>query len=344
MRYGADGAGWLVRRALIVAATILVVLGWGGIAHADPAAPTDYRTEVVAIEPPTPGIEMTIIGGDSFVQLSVDRGVDVVVIGYQGEPYLWFRPDGSVARNQRSPSTYLNASRYGRDAPPSASADAEPDWNDVASDGSFAWYDHRAHWMLEIRPAGKSPGDQILESVIPLVVDGADVDVTVTSTWVASPSALPPILGALVGLATVALAFVLARHTTWWPLTLLPVVAAAMLVGWWQYLSMPSETDPRLLWALAPTVAAVAVAAATAITRGLGRRTPASVAVLIAAMSLVLWSVIKWGGVGNAIVPTEAPQWLDRVTVVAALVAGIGTAVVALAQFSPPPATTRTPE
>ena len=50
-----------------------------------------------------------------------------------------------------------------------------------------------------IRPAGKSPGDQILEAVIPLRVDGEDVDVTVVSVWQPAASAVPAFLGYAAG-------------------------------------------------------------------------------------------------------------------------------------------------
>ena len=82
-------------------------------AMADSAGPTDYRSEVVAIDPPTPSIAVSIVGGDSFVLLRVDPGVEVEIMGYQDEPYLRFAADGSVFENQRSPATYINGSRYG---------------------------------------------------------------------------------------------------------------------------------------------------------------------------------------------------------------------------------------
>ena len=84
---------------------------------ADPAGPTDYRSEVVSVDPATADIEVEIIGGDSFVQLTAQPGTDVIVVGYRGEPYLWFRPDGTVAENRNAPTTYQNLSRYGSEAP-----------------------------------------------------------------------------------------------------------------------------------------------------------------------------------------------------------------------------------
>ena len=174
----------------------LVLLASAGTVHADPAGPTDYRSEILSIEPPTSSVTLEVIGGDSFVQLSADPAAEVLVLGYFAEPYLRFLPGGEVQENRNSPTTYQNEERYGSDAPDFAQADADPDWVTVADDGTYAWHDHRAHWMQPIRPAGKAPGDRIVEQVIPLVVDGADVDVTVISVWQDEPSMVPAILGA----------------------------------------------------------------------------------------------------------------------------------------------------
>ena len=101
--------------------------GWpslpAGVAFADPAGPTDYETTITSVEPATPGIEVSVVGGDSFLRVVAEPGVDVVVLGYQQEPYLHIRADGVVEENQRSPATYLNADRYGTGAPP---AGADP--------------------------------------------------------------------------------------------------------------------------------------------------------------------------------------------------------------------------
>ena len=94
-------------------------------------------------------IDVRIVGGDSFVLLTADPGTDVVVLGYDNEPYLHFRADGVVEENRRSPTVYQNRSRYGSDdAPADADPTAAPEWQQVASGGSYAWHDHRAHWML----------------------------------------------------------------------------------------------------------------------------------------------------------------------------------------------------
>ena len=150
-----------------VAAGLLGSVLLGSTALADPPGPTDYQSEMrSAVAPPTASDrDVGIVGGDSFFQLRPSSpGTEVIVVGYQGEDALWFRPDGTVWENRNSPSTYLNADRLGgAGIPANATADAEPDWRQVASDGNFSWHDHRAHWMQEARPFGLGPGDQILE-------------------------------------------------------------------------------------------------------------------------------------------------------------------------------------
>jgi hypothetical protein len=296
---------------------------------ADPAGPTDYRTEVVAVEPPTPAIEVAVIGGDSFLELDATRGADVVVMGYQGEPYLWFRPDGAVLENRNAPSTYVNADRYGGgEIPPNASADAEPDWEQVGSGHRWAWHDHRIHWMQRSRPLGRAAGDQILEAVVPLVVDGAEVDVGVISVWQPAPSTVPMWLGVVAGAATTAALWVLrARRERM--LLLVGPAGLALLVGVWQFRSLPSETGPRLVWWVLPAIAVAC--AVVAVVAALRRRAfAARAAALLVGVELFGWGWIRRDGLTAAIIPSDAPGWLDRLSVALALTAGAGIAATML--------------
>ena len=314
-----------------VALTGVLALGTASPALADPAGPTDYRTEIVGVEPPTGTIETGIIGGDSFFELTVEPGTEVVVIGYQGEENLWFRADGTVWENQNSPSTHLNDDRLGGGGiPPNASADAEPDWQRVGSGGRFAWHDHRAHWMQEARPFGLGPGDQILESVIPLVVDGVDVEVTVTSTWEPSPSPLPAVAGLVAGLALGAAAWFLRRSSPVLSLvTATPAVALAAVAGIWQFLSLPAETGPRLVWWVLPAIAAVSLVVGLVAAAG-GSTFVARAAMLLVGVELAIWGFVKRDGLNAAIIPTDAPQALDRFATTLALSSGVALAAVAL--------------
>ena len=131
----------MIRRLSGWVAIIWVLLP--GVAAADPPGPTDYLSEVIDVDPPTSGIDIEIVGGDSFVLLSVDPGLRVDVVGYSGEPYLRFLPGGTVEENRLSPTKYQNEDRYAiAEIPAEASSEAEPEWVVVAEDGSFAWHDH----------------------------------------------------------------------------------------------------------------------------------------------------------------------------------------------------------
>ena len=325
-----------VRFRLVAASLIatLGVLGAAGTAHADPAGPTDYRSEVLDVAPPTANVTFEIIGGDSFLQMTVASGTDVQVIGYRGEPYLWFRPDGTVLENRLSPTTYLNEERFGTDTPDFADPDAPPDWSDTGADGRYAWHDHRAHLMQPIPPPNTTPGDRIVESVVPIVVDGVETKVTVISVWQPEPSTIPVWAAVVVGLALGALGVVLWRRRSSWAWLAVPMSLLALVLGIWQYRSLPPETGPRLVWWALPALAAIASVAAVAA----ARRAPfaAVAAALVAGVNLALWGSVKRDGLTAAIVPTDAPNALDRFGTMLALVGGMAIAALALLEFFGP--------
>jgi hypothetical protein len=93
-----------------------------------------------------------VLESDDRLLLRNESRWDVVIDGYDGEPYLRFTRGGEVLRNANSPATYLNEERYGGvDVPSHASKTATPKWERVAA-GSYEWHDHRIHWMSTIDP------------------------------------------------------------------------------------------------------------------------------------------------------------------------------------------------
>jgi hypothetical protein len=104
---------------------------------------------------------------------------------------------------------------------------------------------------------------------------------------------------------------------------LLAGAAAAAGIGWWQYSSLPSETGPLAVWWVLPAVAAVSAGLALA----LGYRLVSYALVLLGAIELAAWVVIRRDGVFRALIPTDAPFWLDRSVMAAAAVAAVAAGV-----------------
>lgn len=315
----------LGRVAPAVAAGAVVVMAPVGIAGADPPVPTDYETVVLGIEPQSPSIEVAVIGGDSFLQLTVAQGTEVVVLGYDAEPYLRFSADGIVEENRQSPTLALNEDRYGTTAPRTGDPSATPQWVIVATGGRYAWHDHRAHWMSRDDPPGYERGDRIQDGEIPLQVDGATVTISVATVWLDEPSQMPVASGAiLAGFAV--LIVVSARWRIAWALVAASVAAAG--IGWWQVESVPAETGPSSIWWLLPVVAAAAGLIAVV----LGRTLVSNALVVLGGIELGLWVYLRRDGLAKATLPTDAPFWLDRgVTSAAAIAAVVVTAVSAVA-------------
>ena len=292
----------MTRHLLAVPLALLWLVAVAPVAFADPAGPTNYQTTVVDIAPSVTGFEVNVIGGDSFIQLVAEPDTVVEVVGYGGEPYLRFE-GGVVVENDRAPTKYVNQDRYAiSEVPNDASVSADPVWIEVSDDGTYSWHDHRAHWMNPDPPPGAAPGDQILEGVIPLVVDGVDVDVTVASVWVPAPSPWPSVIGVVVG---VGLGQVGLRRS-WTAPVLVGLGVAAASASLAAFFSVPSETAPSVIaWLVPLTAGGLAVWA---------WRYPAQSHTLltVASLELVIWGLMRLGWLTAAILPTDLPYWVDR--------------------------------
>jgi hypothetical protein len=186
--------------------------------------------------------------------------------------------------------------------------------------------------MQSTPPIGRSPGDVILDAEIPLRVDGERVEVRVVSTWIDEPSPVAALAGAAVGLIAAVTAWWLRRRrrSPLWAAAPLAVVAA--VVGAWQYRSLPAATDPRLVWIALPVVAVVCVIAGLIVGRATGGRSRFvdDAVLLVVGVELAIWGAVKRDGLDAAIIPTDAPQWLDRAATAMSLVGGASLAGLAL--------------
>lgn len=304
-------------RAFVVA--IVAALAWlatPAVAHADPAGPTDYRTTVESITPSVDTIALSVEGGDAFLRIAVDPGHEVLILGYDQEPYLRIGDDGVVEQNRRSYATYYNEERYGTDdVPDIVDNDAPPEWERVGDGGAWAWHDHRAHWMGTEPPIGLEPGESLPIQTVPVVVDGVPVEIAVRITLVEGPSLAPVVFGAIIGLGVALLGVLLGPATT--GLVMLLFGATALVVGIGQFASLPAETDPLLTWWLLPAITAGSIVAAI-VTYGRSRLLLLGLTA-VAAAQLLMWAVQRRDGLTRAILPTDLPAGFDRFVTAGAL-------------------------
>ncbi len=314
-----------MRRRHAGAACVLAaaVIGAPSVVRADSAAPTDFRSEVVSITPAVDTINAFIEGGDAFVHLEVTSGTDVVVLGYAGEPYLWFATDGTVSENRRSYAVYYNDRRDGSTVIPEIVDNAAtPEWRTVGHDGTWSWHDHRTHWMGADPPVGMRPGDELPAAVVPVLVDGDPVEIVVVSHLVATPSPWSGAIGAVLGVGSMAATWALWRRRRWPATPLLVVAMAAVVIAVAQTRSMSASAGRPLTWWLPPVIAAVSGlvwSVGDAGQRGLLRWGAGA----IGAAQLTMWAFGRRAGLTRGVLPTDAPFWLDRLVTAAAGVFGV---------------------
>src|SRR5262245_27592241 len=95
---GTRARRWCVRpiRAVAVVALVMAAL----VAMAPPAGahdlggrqPTDVRSRVTAVRPEAAGVTVRVVELGGRLELRNDSRVDVVIMGYDGEPYLRVGP------------------------------------------------------------------------------------------------------------------------------------------------------------------------------------------------------------------------------------------------------------
>jgi hypothetical protein len=294
----------------------MLVAGIATPALADSARPTNYRSEVTEIVPPSVGISVRVVGGDAFLQITAQPGTAVEVSGYQGEPYLRFRPDGEVVVNRNSPTYWVNQDRFGQaGVPPTASVDATPVWDRVATQGSYGWHDHRIHWMAPIPPPGVTQGEitTIQEWIVPVVVDGEESEIRGRLQWLPSVSPLP-------WLSVAALAIVVIIWTKAARSGLIIGAGIAAVIGLSQALGSPLGPGGELLAWVPPILSLVGASAAIIFPR---RRLPS---LTVSGMLLAVWAAIRLPSLWMPVLPSELPTVFER----AGIALAAGTALAAL--------------
>jgi hypothetical protein len=190
--------------AALAAATTLLCLLMASPALGHEGNP-DFRSEIDSVKPSVPGVSFEVLNYDSDMELLDQQGHEVVIYGYEGEPYARILRDGTVQMNQLSAATYLNENRFAEVQVPSfVNPKAPPKWKTVGESGTLTWHDHRMHYMAKGTPPqvkDESKRTKVFDYEIPLQIDGRKGAIDGTLFWVgpADTSKTPfLIVGALV--------------------------------------------------------------------------------------------------------------------------------------------------
>jgi hypothetical protein len=145
----------------VLALALLAVVTLAPAAAAHPRAEGSargFQSKVLSVRPEVAGLAVTVVDGDDRLRIANETGTELVVLGYDGEPYLRIGERG-VYRNERSPAAYLNRDRFARVAVPlRADPAAEPVWRRLSRRPVWQWHDHRIQWM------GAGPPTQVREA------------------------------------------------------------------------------------------------------------------------------------------------------------------------------------
>ncbi|HUQ39448.1 MAG TPA: hypothetical protein VM030_04790 [Acidimicrobiales bacterium] len=222
-----------MRRMLLTVATGLALIG--AVAPAASAhglggtGASNYLTVLDAVEPRVAGVRIRVIELGSRLELTNRTGRDVVVMGYDGEPYLRIGPRG-IFTNQNSPATFLNAGRDGGAVPPATDPEEAPVWQRQGGGTTARWHDHRTHWMGRQDPPAVRRDRGRSHVVIPrwrvpMTSAGRTFEARGHLLWAPGPSPLP-----WLGLAVVIAVPAAAAGTHRRRRTLVGVAVAALLV------------------------------------------------------------------------------------------------------------------
>jgi hypothetical protein len=170
-----------MRRALAFLGLAALALPAAVTAHPGSSL-TGYVSTVSAVVPNVLGVSALVLGGDDRLRISNYSGKTIVILGYEGEPYLRFERTGVYA-NTLSPAAHLNRFRRPRPLQPGiADSSAPPRWLRVASGVTYEWHDHRIHWTGDQPPPGvrKHPDriQRIFTWRVPGRADGARFAIT----------------------------------------------------------------------------------------------------------------------------------------------------------------------
>jgi hypothetical protein len=322
------------------AAAVLIVVGAAPAeAHlvSINAAPTNYRTRILAVSPPIPGLLVRVAAVGGVLELRNRTGQQVTVLGVRSEPYLRVDADGPVDENRRSPTWLASPAPGESRRPRSTRGDlaAPPDWHRVSGRGRVVWHEHRAHWTgpdpPQVRQAPHHSQVVIPRWQVPLRVGGQTVVVTGEVVWVPGSSPWPWLVAA----AVLAVGVGAGVRTRRWRLVVAAAVTVAVaadlvhLVG-----ALLASVVPPLVMLIALTLSVVGWLLGGFAVERLWRRPDSESGVfLLLGSALFIGFTGSAGdaiGLGRSQVSTVLPVGVARAMVAASLGAAAGMLVAAL--------------
>lgn len=289
---------------------------------------SNYRTRITSITPQVADLSVRVIDAGGRMELTWRGEGDLIVRGYEGEPYLRIGDDG-VFTNLNSTATYLNQTRYASSDPPATvDTTAEPSWSRIAGGRTARWHDHRSHWMSPEPPAAVQADPDVERPVIEswtidLTADTTEIAISGDVTWVPPPSSWPWYAAAVVA-GGVVLALLHTRRwaTVAWAAT--TVLGVAMTVS----LVLARSAGATLtFWPVAARVIVFVAAAALVLT---ARRRVAypPLPLLVAGIVGVYFGGWRAAGVlSHSQLTVSGPHWLVRTLVVTGFALGAAAAL-----------------
>jgi hypothetical protein len=196
----------MLRRTCAVALAVLATAAPAASAH---QGNPNYLSQINAVTPAVDGLSVEVLSRDDRLLLRNTSGRDIVVEGYDGEPYARVLGNGTVEVNEDSPAFYLNDDRFGDVAPPKeADGKGAPRWRELSRTGRFEWHDHRMHWMSQQPPErvrDATEQTKIYDWSVPVAVDGRTGAIAGTLFWTPQSESGPPV-AAIVALAAAIIA------------------------------------------------------------------------------------------------------------------------------------------
>ncbi|MEY2568495.1 MAG: hypothetical protein QOE35_3024 [Actinomycetota bacterium] len=330
MRGRLAGAGVI----LLVAAAAMVGTAPAASAHTlSGVTATDYRSQVLTISPADPDLTFRLLDLGRRVELTNRGDTDVIVLGYETEPYLRIGPRGTF-ENRRSPTLYKNrVTTNGATASVPATADgsARPEWHKTSSGRTVRWRDHRTRWEGADPPAVKgAPGrTHVVASPWTITLQRGASTVAITGRIVYEPP--PPVLPwAVAGVVLLALTAAAGAAKRWGPL-LSAALAVLIAIDVVQSFASGAVSGDRvlvlvlkvLLGGVFSTVAWVV--GAIAIGPLQRSREGALVGAGVAGLFIALFSGLSdLGTLASSQVPSTLPPWAARSGVTVALGIGLG--------------------